>query len=164
MRTIAWYSLFAWISLIVSLLYTAIVTPTLVIRYYNLYRDIEAVAHRAQVAADADAMILYLTTLQNNMVQHRMTEGHSALVFKSPANDLSELYDSIGRIIGSLEEIKDLPETDAAYQQGLDDKRGTVRELEDPSLGFLWVQNWILILLYFIWIWPTFHFYRFDFL
>lgn len=147
---------FAWFSVIVTLVAAAF----LVNESYKLNRDIEAIAHRAQVAADAEDMLEYMQTLKTNMERHGMTVGYSALVFKQPSNDLSLLYESVNSIIGRLEEVKDLPKSDTAYQVALDDLRGTIRELEAPSLGVVWTHYWILFL---IWIWPLVHLFRFDF-
>ena len=63
---------------------------------------------------------------------------------------------SVTQIITRLEAIKNIPRTDTTYQVALDDIRGTIRELEAPSLGYLWVQYWFLYLVGFgIWAWPT---------
>lgn len=146
----------AWVSVIVTLVAAVFLTNEV----YKLNRDIEAVAHRAQVAADAEDMLQYMQTLKANMEHHGMTMGYSALVFKQPSNDLSLLYESVNQIISRLEEVKDLPKSDTAYQVALDDLRGTIRELEAPSLGVVWTRYWILFL---IWIWPLVHLFRFDF-
>ena len=153
----------AWISVVVCVIYTAIATTYLVSQNYQVSRDIEAVAHRAQVAADAKEMLRYMQTWKVNMESHGMTEGYTALIFKTPSNDLSLLYASVKQIISRLEQIKDLPKSDTAYQVALDDLRGTIRELETPSLGFVWVHNWMLFVLYVMWIWPFVHLVRMDF-
>jgi hypothetical protein len=78
------------------------------------------------------------------------------LIFKTPANDLTKLNDSIARIISRLEAVKDISRTETTYQVALDDIRGTIRELEDPSMGYLWVQYWFLFFAGIgIWIWPA---------
>lgn len=129
-------------------------------QYYERSRDIEAVAHRAQVAADADDMLNYMETLKTNMEVHGMTKGYAALIFKQPSNDLELLYGSINRIINRLQQVREMPKTEVAYQVALDDLRGTIRELEAPSMGVVWAKYWFLLLL---WIWPLVHVLRFDF-
>lgn len=124
-----------------------LLTAGLIFRGYVLYRDVESVMHRAQVAADDGNMRKYMMMLRDNLEKHHMTEGNSALIFKTPANDLALLYESVNRIIDRLESIKDVPHSEAAYQTALDDLRGTIRELEEPSFGFLFTQAWLLFLI-----------------
>ena len=134
---------------------------------YELSRDVEAVAHRAQVAADADDMLVYMVDLKSNMERHGITQGYSVPIFQTPANDLSLLYESVNRIIERLEQIKDLPKSETAYQVGLDDLRGTIRELEPPSFGLVITQFWVVWLIgILLWAWPIIYFFRyvlFDF-
>lgn len=148
-------------SIVVSLLYTAISATFLVNQNYLITIDIESVAHRAQVAADAEDMFKYMTLLKTNMERHGMTKGHTALIFKSPSNDLSLLYMSVNQIVERLRQVKSLPKNETAYQVALDDLRGTIRELEAPTGDFIWVNYWYLYLLYLIWIWPFVHFIHF---
>lgn len=100
---------------------------------YHVTADVDSVMHRAQVAADADDMLSYMQTLKANLEKHDMIRGYSVPIFQTPANDLSLLYESVNKIISRLEKIKDLSRSDTAYQVGLDDLRGTIRELERPS-------------------------------
>lgn len=153
----------AWTSLVICLIFTFFATYSLVSQYYLLNRDIEAVAHRAQVSADAEDMLNYMQTLKANMEEHGITEGHTALIFKKPSNDLSLLYASVSRIVERLKQIQNMSKSETSYQVALDDLRGTIRELEEPTLGFIWVNNWILFLFYAIWIWPIVHLFRDDF-
>lgn len=143
-------------SLIVSLVVSVLVGVFLISRGYQMNRDVESVAHRAQVAADVPDMLEYMKEMGAGMELHGMTRGHSALIFKNPANDLAKLNSSISQIITRLEAVKDIPRTETTYQVALDDIRGTIRELEGPSLGYLWVQYWPLYIAGIcIWIWPV---------
>jgi len=153
----------ARLSVIVAILYTLVVGTYLGIRNYRLNRDIDAVAHRAQVAADAEDMLRYMRQLEANMEQYGMTSGHTAVVFKRPDNNLSLLYKSVGNIVDRLEEVVELPKSSTAYQVALDDLRGTIRELESPLDGFLYTHNWPLYWLFGIWLWPLVHALRDDF-
>src|SRR3989338_4858102 len=123
-------------SLIVSLVVSVLVGIFLGNQYYQLTRDVESVAHRAQVAADVPDMLEYMKELKSGMERHGMTHVHTALIFKTPANDLAMLGASVTQIITRLEAIKNIPRTDTTYQVALDDIRGTIRELEAPSLGY----------------------------
>ncbi len=122
---------------------------------YHACRDINAVIDRAQVAADREDMLEYLKTLKTNMEKWGMTKGHFALVFTTPANDLALHYKAVNRIIERLDSIKAIPKNETAYQVALSDLRGTVRELHNPALNWLWANYWYLYLLAFAtWILP----------
>lgn len=142
-------------ALIVSALYTVIVGTFLIISGYGLVRDIDALVDRAQVAADREDMTEYLTSLKKNLEDRGMARGHFALIFKTPANDLALHYKTINRIMERLASIKDIPKNETAYQVALDDIRGTIRELPNPAMSFLWVQYWFLFLGLGIWLWPV---------
>jgi hypothetical protein len=143
-------------SLIISFVISVFIGIFLISQGYQLDRDVESVAHRAQVAADVPDMLEYMKELKAGMERHGMIRGHTALIFKNPANDLALLSGSIARIITRLEAVKDIPRTETTYQVALDDIRGTIRELEPPSMGFLWVQYWFLFLAGIgIWVWPA---------
>lgn len=140
--------------LIVSLIVSVSVGIFLISQGYQLNRDVESVAHRAQVAADVPDMLEYMKEFKAGMERHGMIRGHTALIFKTPANDLARLNGSIDQIITRLEVVKDIPRTETTYQVALDDIRGTIRELEAPSIGFLWVQYWFLFIAGIgIWVW-----------
>lgn len=117
------------------------------IAHWLIYRDIDAVIDRAQVAADRDDMLQYLLKLKTNMESRGMTRGHTALIFKTDINDMGEHYKVVTRIIERLEGMKTLGKSSTAYQVALDDIRGTIRELPNPADGWAWVSFWWWIVL-----------------
>lgn len=143
-------------SLLAATVVTAGVLAALMALGYPLVRDVDALLDRAQVAADREDMLAYLLALQHNLGARGMTEGHFALLFKTPANDLGLHYRTLGRIIERLDSIRELPKHETAYQVALDDIRGTIRELPNPAGPYLWTQYWFLYLLGLgVWLWPT---------
>ncbi|MBI4142587.1 hypothetical protein HY480_01790 [Candidatus Uhrbacteria bacterium] len=118
-----------------------------VVKDYHTSRDIDAWMDRAQVAADREDMLEYLHTLEANLEQRGMTQGHFALVFKRPDNDLGLQYRAIQRIIERLEGIAEIPTSETAYQVALDDIRGTIREMPRPASGWVWSHYWGLAVL-----------------
>lgn len=157
-----WVQKSARIMAVLALIATVFVGFNFIISNYEMNRDIESVAHRAQVAADADDMLMFMVDLKSNMEQHGITEGYSVPIFQTPANDLSLLYESVNRIIERLEQIKDLPKSETAYQVALDDLRGTIRELETPTAGVNFVRfwwQWLIVIL--LWVWPIIYFFRY---
>lgn len=119
-------------------------------------RDVDALIDRAQVAADREDMIEYLTTLKENMEKYDMTKGHFALIFKTPANDLALHYKTVNRLLERLDSIKNIPKSETAYQVALDDIRGTIRELPNPAGGYtLALYWWLIAVMFLIWALPV---------
>ena len=113
-----------------------------------LNRDTTAVLERAQVAANAEDMLGYVVQLENNMVEHRMTEGHAAVIFRTPANDMELIFKTVTRIKERLEIVELLPQSDTTYQVALDDLRGTLRELDVCAGGWFWAtRGWWMMLI-----------------
>ena len=145
------------LSWIFALIVSGLISVLWINQEYRLHRDIESNAHRAQVAADVSDMLGYIKEMKAGMERNRMTHGHTALIFKTPANDLAKLSGTINQIIARLEAVKGIPRSEMTYQVALDDIRGTIRELESPSSGYIWCEYWILILIGIgIWILPVF--------
>ena len=143
-------------ALIVSLVVSIPIAVVLTILGYTLVRDVDALLNRAEVAADCEDMIQYLTQLKENMKRHGMTSGHFALIFKTPTNNLALHFKTINRVLERLNSIKNIPKNEVAYQVALEDIRETLRELPNPALKFLWVKYWFLFVLGGgIWLWPV---------
>ncbi|GAG08103.1 unnamed protein product [marine sediment metagenome] len=126
---------------------TVITSVGYVAVWYPLMRDTDSVINRAQVAADREDMVLYMEQLKENMEKYGMTEGHIALVFKTPITDMELHYKAVKRILDRLESIKEIGKDQTAYQVALDDLRGVIRELPNPASGWAWVHYgwWILL-------------------
>lgn len=107
-----------------------------------LDRDTQALLERAQVAANAVDMRDYVAQLEKNMEKRGMTEGHAALIFKTPKNDMTLIFKTVVRINERLASIEKLPQSETTYQVALDDLRGTLRELNLETRGWFWARNW----------------------
>jgi len=140
------------VSSIVTVLVVLFITPT----WYSLNYDTDALIDRAQVAADREDMVEYLSKLKHNLETREMTTGHFALVFTTPANDLALHYKALNRILERLQSIKDISKNETAYQVALSDIRGTIRELPNPADDYMWTKYWFVFILGVgIWIWPA---------
>ena len=107
---------------------------------YYLNRDLDSVQDRAQIAAEPEDMLAYVRTMRDNMQKYRATTGHRALLMKTPATDLALHLQAINSVIRRLEQIEALPADSAAYQTGLDDVRGVLRETPRIAQSVFWVQ------------------------
>ena len=115
---------------------------------YTVSRDITAVKDRAQVAADREDMIFYLEQLKANLEERGWTEGHAALLFKTPKNDLALNYQSINKILERLHSLESVERNSTTYQVALDDIRGTLREIWLPAGELSWAKfGWWMTLL-----------------
>ena len=77
------------------------------------------------------------------MEERGMTEGHAALIFRTPENDMSLIYKAIVSINERLLVVRNLPKDDTTYQVALDDLRGTARELNLFAADWFAVSNWM---------------------
>lgn len=121
----------------------------------RLNQDINSWQERAHVAADAQDMAIYLTLLREGMEKYDMTSGQAALIFKTPENDMGLIYRALKRMETRAYILAKLPVTSDAYQQGMDDLRGTLREFETHSNAFYWRHHMSLILRYIILPWTV---------
>jgi hypothetical protein len=112
---------------------------------YHLDRDIDSQMDRAQVAADAEEMSIELSKVSASMFRYGASTGHTAFVFTNPRNDLGLQYRAIGRLVDRLDGLAKLPQDSTAYQSGLDDARGIIREMPRLEYGVLWMQRWWVI-------------------
>lgn len=117
-------------------------TTFLVIQNYKLEKSLDANINRAQWAGNAKDMKDYIEKVKLIMEEKGLTTGYFALVFKKPDNDWSLHYRTINRIIERLDAISSEPESSTTYQVALDDIRGVIRELPNPSSAQIWCWYW----------------------
>lgn len=98
--------------------------------YWPPIRDIDMYAQRAQVSSDAVVMAQRLDELAVNMEQYGYTHGHAAIIWKHPGNDAGLDYQAIKDLAERAHLIAKMPQDSVEYQTGLDDMRGTLREIE----------------------------------
>lgn len=108
---------------------------------YELDRDLDSLMERAQVAASASDMRTYVEQLEANMRAHNATSGHMAFVLQTPQTDLALQHQGVVRIIERLRDLEALPHDSEAYQSGLDDLRGVLRELPRMTWGVFMVKE-----------------------
>ena len=122
-------------------------TVFLVIQNYKLEKSLDANINRAQWAGNAKDMKNYIEQVKIVMEEKGLTRGYFALVFKKPDNDWSLHYKTINRIIERLNAISNEPENSTTYQVALDDIRGVIRELPNPSNAQIWCWYWYIYFL-----------------
>ena len=122
----------AWVSLVVFVLNYGVWYYT----NYRIWYDTYDWVGRAAVSSHAQDMGGYLDNAISGMKQWGFTEGNAALIFKSPANDMSLIMKSLERTKERADQLaKEFlggnPKnkiTTVEYNQALDDLRSTLTE------------------------------------
>ncbi len=142
---------------VVLLAFSIGLTVGCVAQNISVNNDVNAWLTRAQVAADIEDMMIYLDRAEQGLDDRNMNSGHSGVVIKNAANDFTLIRQNIDRIQERAGQLSKTPVEqrggDAAYQQGLDDLRGTLRELSVPAEGYYWRHDGLLYLIsvWFVW-------------
>ena len=118
-----------------------------IVMSYHVDKDVTDWKTRAQVAGDIDQMYPYLENLESGMENYGMTEGHAAIIFKRPENDMTMIYESVVRIKNQAEKLKGLDRNSEAYYQGFDDIRGRLRELNLHAPYFYLIHDAVYMLI-----------------
>ncbi len=108
---------------------------------YTSYSEIDAVEYRAQVAADASKMADRIDETLANMQKRGVTRGNAALIFRNPVNDVALDYEALQDLSNRAKQIAQLHKNSVEYQTGLDDLRGTLREISIDAWYFTLIRN-----------------------
>ncbi|MCA9369613.1 MAG: hypothetical protein H6774_03080 [Pseudomonadales bacterium] len=126
---------------------------------YGSYSDVDSMLYRAQVSADAVKMERRIGQLQTNMERRGMTRGYAAIIFRTPTADMSLDYEAVVDLRERALLVSQMPENSTEYQVGLDDLRGTLREIEIEGWYFTLIRSpfaWIALFLWVSWVWVLF--------
>lgn len=102
---------------------------------YRIRKDTTDWLERAQVSSNPVDMEEYLGNCRDGLIKWNITSGHWAFIFKRPTNDMGLAYEALLSAIQRAQEIQTLNYTSAAYQSGIDDLRGTIREMIGQGEG-----------------------------
>ena len=107
-----------------------------------LDRDIGAYIDRAEVAAEREDMLEYLTQAQTALREKGYDRGQMGLIFPTAKTDLALYARSLENLVQRLHSIAKLNKAETAYQTALTDIRGTIKELGFPIGGIVWMKYW----------------------
>jgi len=113
-------------------------------------KDIGAPLNRAQVAANPTDMDKFMAKVQEGMEKHGMTSGNWGIINQTDDSDFAVAYEAVKSIRVRIATIKGFDPNSTQYQVGLDDVRGTIRELnigqqDQVQKEHLWVPIlWVL--------------------
>jgi 23S rRNA maturation mini-RNase III len=105
---------------------------------WSVENDVLAPLNRAQVAAQADDMLLWLEKVERGMQRRGMTEGYATIFKHTSDYDYAAIYKSLENIIGRLNVTVEMDRASPAYQMAMNDHRGNLRELEVWTSEYTW--------------------------
>lgn len=118
---------------------------------YQISRDIDGWKTRAQVSSEPNDMLQYMTNVKSGMESYRMTSGSAALIFKTPENDMALIYHTVIQHVDQAQVLTTMNRSSPEYQTGLDNLRGSIRELNLHAFEFWSVRAglawWIFCIL-----------------
>lgn len=103
---------------------------------YEINRDIEGWKSRAQVSSEPNDMLRYMTLVSAGMERRGMISGSAALILKTPENDMSLIYRTVQQHIDQAKILTSMDRSSPEYQTGLDNLRGSIRELNIHAVDF----------------------------
>lgn len=154
-RTVGFLSLFA----LVVAIFTSV---SLGLTSWRIDQDINGWKDRAQVSSEPNDMLAYMTKVKEGMERWGMTSGNAALFFPTPSTEMDLIYRTVDQHVVQAQVLTTMDRTTPEYQTGLDNLRGSIRELDVHAFqyyanhqglatNFLCWLTWIAFLVFGIW-------------
>lgn len=121
-----------------------IASVTLGIANYQINREISGWKLRAQVSSEPNDMHTYMSRVKSGMETWGMTTGYAALVFQTPENDMELIYRAVNQHVDQAEILTKMDRSSPEYQTGLDNLRGSIRELDLHAFGYWAVHRGLI--------------------
>ena len=134
-----------WKIIAILVIYTVVVGTLGVYYDYCVSRDTTAWLNRAQVSSNPEDMKEFLINARDGMNKWGCSEGYAALVFKKPDNDMLLIRRALDRTIERAKQLESMDIHSVSYQTGLDDLRGTIRELDFQAEYFWFIHRGMLL-------------------
>lgn len=119
-------------------------TIGLIVADYTINRDIEGWKTRAQVSSEPNDMYEYMSNVKTGMENAGMTSGYAALIFKTPENNMALVYRAVNQHVDQAKILTSMNRSSPEYQTGLDNLRGSIRELDLHAFYFWSVRDGLL--------------------
>ena len=129
----------AWIASLLWLLFGATLGFGLVsctCGAYGVERDIVSWWRLALATPDAESMSSFLAKLEENMETRGMIQGHAALFFQTPSNDMGRLSRIVAQYTNQAQRLATLNRESAEYSTGMLNLRNAVQQLRVHPLYF----------------------------
>ena len=108
--------------------------------HYFIAKDVDDWLYRAQISSNVVDMKKDVELAKEGLGKWQATEGNAYLIFKRPEADMALVMQSVDTIIMRAGQLEGLAVNSTEYQVGIDDLRGTIRELWVPA-GIYWQRH-----------------------
>lgn len=128
---------------------------------WHIDQDINGWKGRAQVSSEPHDMLHYMSNVKAGMEKWGITSGNAALFFPTPETDLALIFRSVQQHIDQAEILTAMDRSTPQYQTGLDNLRGSIRELDLHAfqawrnndglvLTIVMIIGWALYIVFFV--------------
>lgn len=135
------------ISIILAIALVVLFTINYIMEF-QVAADTDRLLDRAVISAKIPNMVENLDDLLHNMESRGMTQGHAAIILKTPINDTGLDYKAIKDIRDRAKGLSNEPETSVAYSTGLKDMRDTLGTIQIDGYYWYRIRNplwWVLL-------------------
>jgi hypothetical protein len=127
------------------LVLAVICSIALAINWWQVNQNIEGWKTRAQVSSEPNDMFEYMSNVKAGMERYGMTRGYAAIIFSTPANDMVLIYKTVGRHVDQAKVLTTMNRNTPEYQTGLDNLRGSIRELQLHAWYYWSIHDGLLL-------------------
>lgn len=99
------------------------------VAHYNISYDIIGWQVRGQVSSEPNDMHLYMSNVKAGLEKWGMTTGHADPFLPKPDNDMALIYRTVNQQVEQSLVLTTMDRRSPEYQTGLDNLRGSIREL-----------------------------------
>lgn len=117
---------------------------------WHISQDIYGWKDRAQVSNEPHDMAEYMTNVKVGMEKWGVTDGNSALFFPTPSTDMGMIYRAVQQHVDQAKVLETMNRASPEYQTGLDNLRGSIRELTIPAYDY-WANHQALTISLLCW-------------
>ena len=115
---------------IVCLVLAIFISTQLAFTSWHINQEINGWKDRAQVSSEPNDMLEWMTNVKEGMEKWDMVSGNAALFFPTPSTDMALIYHTVNQHIEQATVLTGMDRTSPQYQTGLDNLRGSIRELD----------------------------------
>lgn len=155
-------ALLAFITLLMTAL-TLASCGVIISNHYQIDREVDSWKGRAQVSSEPNDMYEYMSNVKEGMERRGFTSGYADPIFPTSETDMALVYRAVQQHVDQAEVLTTMDRSTPEYQTGLDNLRGSIRELELHTKSYWswhfglgwWILNtlsWIFLCVFGFWL------------